>query len=237
MNKRRSISSMVVAFFAMISTPAIAAMNHDEAEEVARHFESVFGTPVAIKWDANTTNATPIISLKTFDWIIQVDGGMAASASISRDVFELILCHELGHIKGGEPFLEGTAQSVEGQADFYASSVCLKRLWAEEGIPAEIDASIVSTLTQKLTESCENAYRIQNEISLCVRSSEAAMAFVQWLGYSEVGFFTPSPERATVTRTKFVFHPGGQCRLDTLFAGAHGLERPRCWFAPPNAPK
>ena len=49
---------------------------------------------------------------------------------LNLEQFLFIYCHELGHFIGGAPFKKNpgsTWASTEGQADYWATSVCLRR--------------------------------------------------------------------------------------------------------------
>lgn len=60
---------------------------------------------------------------------IIVYGGVAAIKNGSEDTMALILCHEAGHLYGGDPVGdEFNKLSVEGQADFWAASFCLDKI-------------------------------------------------------------------------------------------------------------
>ena len=57
---------------------------------------------------------------------------------MSKDVLNLVLCHELGHFDGGLPKkFRGYSQmlswsSAEGQADYFSTSVCFREVIESE---------------------------------------------------------------------------------------------------------
>lgn len=136
-----------------------------------------------------------------------VYGGIARVAGSTVDSFALILCHELGHLYGGEPLNDVHNRiAVEGQADWWATRECwdqiLPELPVRAGTPQErgfVAALIVA-----------NFFAANR--SLPAPSLE-----------------TPDP---TVVPATLRTHPEPQCRLDTFRAGLEGLERPLCWFRP-----
>lgn len=72
-------------------------------------------------------------------------GGTTRIDGMSLDAYAAIVCHELGHIIGGAPLQTITGaewSSSEGQADFFAASVCLPRYFAslgEKNISARVE--------------------------------------------------------------------------------------------------
>ncbi len=72
-------------------------------------------------------NAEIIKSDKEF--VISIYGGMLTHPKMNSMVMSLLLCHEIGHILGGEPLrsIKGWS-STEGQADYYSSYTCAQDL-------------------------------------------------------------------------------------------------------------
>lgn len=147
-----------------------------------------------------------------------VYGGAAAVTNGSEDTFALILCHETGHLYGGKPWgEEHNKLSVEGQADYWASSVCLKKI-----LPS-LSPRVASAVSLKL---CEGE-------SMCARSVDAFLALTAQFADNR-SLPHPrleTPDETVVTTLQFT-HPSPQCRLDTFMAGLRGLPRPLCWFLP-----
>lgn len=136
-----------------------------------------------------------------------VYGGIARIPGSTVDSFALTLCHEVGHLYGGEPFGdEHNRLAVEGQADYWATSECWEKIISElplrDGSVQDrgVAAAIVLTAFFAANRSLP-APRIE----------------------------TPDPSIAErINRT----HPLPQCRLDTYLAGLELKERPLCWWAP-----
>lgn len=60
---------------------------------------------------------------------ISVWGGMMAHPEMNSSVMTLLLCHEIGHFLGGPPLKSRNGwSSTEGQADYYSTSHCIKKL-------------------------------------------------------------------------------------------------------------
>ena len=63
--------------------------------------------------------------------IVRVYGGTPRHKTMTLDGLTMIICHELGHHLGGGPRRSELYpwSAAEGQSDYFAGSVCLKRLW------------------------------------------------------------------------------------------------------------
>ena len=74
-------------------------------------------------------------------------GGTIRIEDFTLDAYAALVCHEMGHLIGGEPFqsIPGAEwASAEGQADFFAASTCLPRFFqslgvSKENIPASVE--------------------------------------------------------------------------------------------------
>lgn len=62
---------------------------------------------------------------------ILVYRGMAHRKELGQKGLMLILCHELGHLYGGTPS-SSMGNSVEGQADYWATNICLTQVLPKE---------------------------------------------------------------------------------------------------------
>jgi hypothetical protein len=210
-------------------------------------------------WVNETVNATAYRDqLDPKIWRIQVPGGMARANGMTKDAFALVLCHELGHHLGGAPhsFLYGGWPSAEGQADYWATSKCLKKYFYEVGSePFHFNNSV----PPKVLADCSSVYHQELEQNICVRSMMASIEFGQFLNAlaipKTVVHFDASDTRV-VKGTNTNDYPRAQCRFDTLYQGAlcpisftqmtSDLDtniasctsyetfgaRPLCWFSP-----
>lgn len=207
-------------------------------------------------YNSNTVNAYADQSGDNYE--ITIFGGMAKHQRATKDMVSLVLCHELGHHLGGYPKKAGnTWSSAEGQADYFATSKCLKRLWEKKYNEKLIDWSLVD---QTLQNACEQNSNSSLDYFLCLRSNLAGKQMALLFNDLEQNsilpdFATPDPE---ITTRMVYNHPYAQCRLDTYFQGslcsasiyqdfdnhdehigacttagnfAIGL-RPKCWFKP-----
>jgi hypothetical protein len=145
--------------------------------------------------------------------------------------------------------------SVEGEADYFATLKCLRKLFADEDNESVVNNMEVKPLVK---ESCEHQHTDRALQLICIRSAMASEPLAQLLaelrGDGVPDFSTPDGSKASRTVQS---HPPAQCRLDTyfnasvctadsnqdlsdseLYVGACKSDvqpsgaRPLCWFAP-----
>lgn len=234
-------------------------MTEKEFKEAGKQFEKFFGPElerdhnaelqVFTSWSSNTVNA--YAERDEDAWLITVYGGIARHKAITIDGLKLIFCHELGHHLGGYPKKSTNKwSSAEGQSDYFATTKCLRKLWANENNELALKDVIVPEIVK---EKCAGSF-------LCQRMSMAGKSvalLIQDLDHDSIEpkFDTPDP---LVVRAINYMHPFSQCRLDTFFNGSlckvsqdvnfddddettgachrrngdlSGL-RPLCWFVP-----
>lgn len=184
-------------------------------------------------------------------YIVRVETALLEQPKMTDDVLTLILCHELGHLFGGSPLRpvpEGwdgpvgpngeSLFSAEGQADYYASRVCFRKL-------AGPSARKVPAPSPRVKAICEKEWGMDVVgIELCERTAVAALAFLTLNFEFPISFETP--DQTVADRTLVAEYPLRQCRLDTFVSAAgvraeRGLDlrilpaEPResrlpCWF-------
>lgn len=200
---------------------------------VARnHFQK--SLKIELLWDDSTVNAE---SSRTEDkWIVSIYGGMARAPGMTLEAMALTICHELGHHLGGAPkshrLGEATWSSAEGQADYWATSKCLKKYYMEmnrSNLPTNRE------IPQKFISDCELSYPSKNsresaplphgakgEFIACVKVLLAVLDFSGFLNSlpdakGEVSVFNRDPR--VVRGTNINNYPKPQCRIDTLYQG------------------
>lgn len=193
-------------------------------------------------------------------WVVRLFGGIPRFRTMDPDAFTVVVCHELGHHLGGAPLYQSGLRiwaSNEGQADYFATLKCLRRVWEGQDHRAVLAERAQDPI---LVEACETQWAGDQERALCVRSGRAGMVIGQMLAFATRGRISPrfgraAPSAPSVTRDG---HSSPQCRLESFFQGAlctrdwhqdlsndsvlmgacHtengdsvGL-RPRCWYKP-----
>jgi hypothetical protein len=167
-------------------------------------------------WDDSTVNAYAQQSGP--NWHVSFFGGLARRPELTPDAFALVVCHELGHHFGGYAFYGGYDwASAEGQADYFATQVCARRIWAKSPNNRRHFRDGLS----RVQESCEQAWKNKNDIALCDRITDASLSLAKLFASLSR---TPEPKVSTKDKSKvsttYTGHPEAQCRLDTYVSGA-----------------
>jgi hypothetical protein len=206
-------------------------------------------------WDNDKVNASARKKDGVFE--LNVYGGLARHNLINTDALTLVVCHEIGHIVGGAPTWKPfSIASSEGQADYFATLKCFRRLYKNNKI------RFLKKDVHKLAwKKCRAQYSQEVEFHLCLRSSKAQERLASLLKVltnepKTPDFSTPDPYK--IMFILFNGYPNLQCRLDTLFAGSLCINdpeelldmqlynkavcskfshhttgiRPQCWYVP-----
>lgn len=149
------------------------------------------------------------------------------SAKLSTDTIALALCHEMGHVVGGYPLHSLSNDkmfvSSEGQSDYYASQVCIRKIW---GNSAKLNAESRARAEKKAEFKpaiaiCDKAWKDKDDSNLCIRTLLASMTMLDSVNDGEgsgVSFVKPDTTKAPESIVNR--YASMQCRLDTLVAGA-----------------
>lgn len=157
-------------------------------------------------------------------WNVQISGALARRPELTADGFTLILCHELGHHLGGYSFsrqgfpIGGVWAANEGEADYFASQACARKLWAQE---TDLNQEFAKKVSEYAKAKCDQAWTRETEKALCYRVSAAADS----IGQTMAGITNKPVPRFETPDTKVVNqtsddHPEPQCRVDTSFQAA-----------------
>jgi hypothetical protein len=164
-------------------------------------------------------------------------GGMVRARFMTFGAVASLLCHELGHRLGGAPHQQFPGQSEdwsssEGQADYFAATVCLPKIFdrLQKVAPQKLKQD-TEPVTESLCRSSANPQRCQ-----WVATSGIDMIQVLQVYYDyDIPFADPqswSQERPVTTL--LTQYPSYQCRMDTFKSGARDPKAPRlrCWYRP-----
>lgn len=154
-------------------------------------------------------------------------GGLVRAPGTTQGALVAILCHELGHLIGGEPRQKITGAewaSSEGQSDFFASKVCLPKFF--KSYP-----QFAMSISQDVRAKC-------GEDLICQKTMQAGLEMAHLLQrysfreYTPVSLHTQAPATSVSIINSY---PSDQCRLDTFVQGALCHDKnclpPPCWFA------
>lgn len=230
--------SMIFLLIIALFTPSSLVAQDTKKQEfhsLIDRFEQAFesevgdhGKKLIIKryWDSPKVNAYAY--RKPGIYGIKVYGGLYRFANLQRDGFSLILCHELGHHLAGPPIKKNDWSSFEGQADYWSTHKCLKKLWRYE--EAQINTN------SKIESLCQS----RQDTHLCERIIQASLHVSTLFGKDLPSLFKKDP---TKVKYSYPYHLKSQCRLDTFISGAlcdknycesEEGAKPRCWFNPNN---
>jgi hypothetical protein len=208
------------------------------------------------RWTDETVNA--FADRQGMNWSVHMFGGLARHPAITMDGFMLVVCHELGHHLGGAPKYESTDwASNEGQADYFGTLKCMRRVLTESPDFTRPRLAVDPTVQS----GCMAAHRDARDQQMCVRIGMAGKSLADL--FAAFGGPAPkfdTPDKTVVNKT-FDAHPKSQCRLDTYFQAslctkpylddvddrdptrgvciaADGFKvgvRPLCWYKPTPA--
>jgi hypothetical protein len=185
-------------------------------------------------WTNNQVNATA--QQQGSNWIINMYGGLARHKHATLDSFRVVACHEIGHHLGGAPRRSGWFGSIswasnEGQSDYYANFICMKKLILEgQALGLEVaapDLSIYEDEEYAIAESsCAARYSdevvtegVDSDYSVCLRTVLAGLSLGRLLGGDNSTISLGTPDERTVSSTQHS-HPQAQCRADTYMASS-----------------
>lgn len=228
-------------FYLPVESTLVSRVSEKDYLQLIADFQSAYlpqviqktGKPVLIlnEWK------NPYFSAYSFQresyFQISLSGGTARAPGATQASLAAIVCHELGHIIGGEPLQTipgGEWASSEGQADFFAAKICLPNYFhrhPEAQTAGSTDPEIMKTCHGN--ESCESVAKTGFEV----------VSFFQRYSYHEyvpVRLETHEKPSTELIRNKY---PTDQCRLDTFVGGAIcqlGLScrAPTCWAGVPK---
>lgn len=194
----------------------------DKVERVYRKVAEDYGGELKIdrKWESPTVNAGTFRDEGGKHWHVNLYGGLPRHPTMTEDGFALVICHELGHHIGGFPkkIINRRTHwsSAEGQADYWATLKCLRRLFENDDNETLLQGV---KIPQTLTKYCELSFGTRGHRDLCKRIGLAGVAVANLNASatnSTPSLDTPSQEVVSATYEK---HPKPQCRLDTYFQG------------------
>ncbi|MBF0206036.1 MAG: hypothetical protein HQK53_04025 [Oligoflexia bacterium] len=189
--------------------------------------------------------------------IITITGQVAVHPTITRDAFALLVCHEFGHILGGNPSSYTRVNgrnSVEGQADYWAAAKCLKRFISAE-ISADISADNFSpvnlqtpSLPLAIINKCNRNFSVSTINNLlCQKTAMATIVLGDYFNATKNSAaisVVAYDQIAPPVKNTLVGYGSTQCRLNTFLSGAFcnnnflldenctqgdGI-RPDCWY-------
>lgn len=221
---------------ALLPVNASATAGEGLSEEQLNQLLGIFQKSYPdIEFQASWYNDTVNAQAMRFDEakLIVIYGGLVREPTTTPDSLALMICHEVGHHKGGAPYFtdgdgKNTWASAEGAADYYSIRGCFTRIASMMKTPA---ARLSERDEALLEQTCANS----TKPTVCRRAlqSGALMAKLQWIVFPNN---QPAPaldaEDTNLPAATLLGYPSPQCRLDTFRASALLQERPPCWYRP-----
>lgn len=186
----------------------------------------------------------PGVSLYSDYVHVEMGSDFHRDPAMTPDAFLGMLCHEIGHVLGGEPYSENTMKpsaqwvsnvpsSTEGQSDYFSSLACMKKVFADTTQNTHADFAV----TPRVKSLCVRQYSNILDQNICQRSAQSGFEIMHFIisVYERFGsnsdqlklnMDTPEGPGLSVGR----LYPSVQCRFDTILAGALNHHRPACWF-------
>jgi len=195
--------------------------------------------PIATKWDEVLTVTrlydNPTVNASAWrngygDTEVRMYGGLARREEVIPQGFALVLCHELGHLYGGKPYISTYQKmAAEGQADYYGAGWCLANIVERLGYEGEIE------ITSYIKKACKS--KMNSDI--CTQQLAGGNSLGKLLSVLK-GDKVPNyekPDKTVVKKTLTSYPKTTQCRLDSYHNGALSKDRPLCWFKPEEKEK
>lgn len=192
------------------------------------------------------------------NWEITVISSFLSLSHQTPPTLGIILCHEIGHFLGGKPYVVGKQMtaavrawapkkmSVEGQADYFATSECIKSL--EKKLP-DLFVNNKGLLNLPSAQECQRSYTNEKEIKVCneilTASYQTILVYQQILDQLQIPstFFAKLENSSSERTLDYVGeYPELDCRYETFIKGTlcsslnvnecddSKWARPACWF-------
>lgn len=196
-----------------------------KVERVYRPIARQYGGRLIVNrlWESATVNAGTLRETGTNNWHVNMYGGFARHPRVTVDGLSLVLCHEIGHHIGGAPKKKNSEgipfwSSAEGQADYFATLKCLRKVFAHDDNVRAIGKIKVPSVVRR---NCELSFKRPREAALCIRTSLAGLS-VASVNAEGRRLATPQFEIAdqSLVEETMEKHPHPQCRLETYFQGS-----------------
>lgn len=196
-----------------------------DVERIYRPLSQQQGRDFSIEINEENSSVAASAEFSEKSYKVILYAGLLQAPKLTPDALRIVICHELGHLFAGAPRRhiphewEGAIapdglsyMSSEGQADYYSTAACFRKLVVDPlPSPRAIPAPVRSRCAQVWGVSSLQALS-------CERAAVAGYEFLRLIFDFEISFETPDLSNApSLVQDGY---PGRQCRLDTLFAGA-----------------
>jgi hypothetical protein len=246
----------ILLFIAVLgfSTQAMSKVSRDQLDRVIGAFHQAYdselllqnelleinGGDLPLDWYEVSLAHASYMSSMSEEGLLRHDltimGGLLKKEYVDPATAVLILCHELGHGLGGTPFKNNDGAnarpvSVEGQADYYASLVCVPR------VTAYLPQEWIGPGGQNQGLCSQESFQAARICQFLVQGIQGLSDFLKENNPTLPALDLNSQESALASEinSEPTYYPSPQCRIDTLVAGLKGASRPGCWWKAPPA--
>lgn len=191
-------------------------------------------------------------------WEVTVIESLLTLEEQTKSTLGIILCHELGHFLGGEPYVVGIQltpavrsrapkkMSCEGQADYFATSECIKTLARK--LP-DLFSDNKGLLNPLMAQECDQNFENKEDKNRCretvIASHQTVLVYQKMLremNVPESFFGRTNNDQSDRVLNSVGEYPSLDCRYETFINGTlcSGLSenechdakwaRPACWF-------
>lgn len=232
--------SLLKSYFSLPpDAPNISNITHSDYLEIMNAAKEIYFTEAATQgkvlefndnWENPYFNASAML-IAPMLYEIVVWGGLVRMPEMTHDTLTLVICHELGHVLGGEPLQNipnSNWASCEGQSDYFSTNKCLTRMLQK--LPLKED---LVKIPRPFPTWCKIGAQSDKDVELCLRGVSAIEKFGLIIKKINDENKTPSVSRNDsheVDETIINSYPSTQCRVDTYLAGFFHKPRPACWY-------
>lgn len=259
------VKYILIALF-LFSQKSFASVSKDDYLTLTNALSSIYGKKIeasnnTLKFTLKNSDQAPnAYASKSSEglWEVTVISSLLALKEQTTASLGIILCHEVGHFLGGEPYVVGIQltpavrsrapkkMSCEGQADYFATSECMKALALK--VP-ELFKGNEGLLNPMVNQYCAESYLENKDISLCqetlIASYQATLVYQKIMdGLNVPASFLGKIDNESTDRTlnNVGEYPSLDCRYETFIKGTlcsslngnvcNDLKwsRPACWF-------
>jgi len=229
---------MIIAIFIVlfaVNSPAHAETRLQNLREVflrvySNEVQTTYGAQLKIELSQENPQYFGGGTLENDRFTIETGADLLSLKGMTPDAEAFVLCHEMSHLIGGAPKKElHPWASTEGQADYFATTNCLRRIF----IQPELQPAL-AVLDPKIAGLCQHKFSSVTDTQLCARIGTAGenliLAIYDFLGVPQMRKPSIETPAEPLKPGEKIDYPTLQCRLDTVVAGALQEPRPKCWF-------
>ena len=260
------MNKFLLLMMLIFSQALMASVSEVDYLNITSALHSIYGKKVEatnnnLKFTLKDSKQAPnAYAAKTIEgnWEITDVASLLSLQEQTKATLGIILCHEIGHFFGGEPYVVGIQMtpavrsrapkkmSCEGQADYFATGECIKEL--ANKLPDLFDGN-QGLINPLVDHYCDESYFGKREKVICRESLVASYQAVRVYQRIMEELLVPSSffgkvenEKSDRTLNYVGEYPDLDCRYETFIKGAlcsslnesvcsdMKWKRPACWF-------